>query len=93
MGTLLTYRNLPPAALVPALTSIRELAESRSTARLAQRKGSLERGETGSPRRMNFEGQLPYDPACVFHLEMMVSLASRQSDSISETWYVPLLLP
>jgi brefeldin A-resistance guanine nucleotide exchange factor 1 len=46
----------------------------------------MERSETGSPRQVRFEGQLPYDPACVFHLEMMVSLASRGKEHIAETW-------
>lgn len=35
-----------------------------------------------------FDGQLPYDPACVFHLEMMISLASRGKQHIAETWSV-----
>lgn len=44
------------------------------------------RGETGSPVLASREGQLPYDPVCVFHLEMMVSLASRGKQYIAETW-------
>ncbi|OCF55504.1 Sec7 domain-containing protein [Kwoniella mangroviensis CBS 10435] len=71
-------------ALLPALRAIRFLAESRTTAKLQAR--SEVRGETGSPVLVRFEGQLPYDPACVFHLEMMVSLASRSKENIAETW-------
>ncbi|OXG34789.1 Sec7 domain-containing protein [Cryptococcus neoformans Bt120] len=77
--------NLPVDALIPALRAIRALAESRTTDKLKSR--SVQRGETGSPViSSRFEGQLPYDPACVFHLEMMVSLASRNKQNIAETW-------
>ncbi|WWC66365.1 uncharacterized protein I206_100266 [Kwoniella pini CBS 10737] len=76
--------NLEVEALIPALKAIRSLAESRTTAKLQAR--SEVRGETGSPVLVRFEGQLPYDPACVFHLEMMVSLASRSKSNIAETW-------
>ncbi|WRT64093.1 uncharacterized protein IL334_001022 [Kwoniella shivajii] len=76
--------SLDVEALIPALRAIRFLAESRTTAKLQAR--SEVRGETGSPVLVRFEGQLPYDPACVFHLEMMVSLASRSKENIAETW-------
>nr|XP_018267160.1 Sec7 domain-containing protein [Kwoniella dejecticola CBS 10117]OBR89318.1 Sec7 domain-containing protein [Kwoniella dejecticola CBS 10117] len=76
--------SLDAEALIPALKAIRFLAESRTTAKLQAR--SEVRGETGSPVLVRFEGQLPYDPACVFHLEMMVSLASRSKTNIAETW-------
>lgn len=77
-------------ALIPALQAIRQLAEDRTTGKLTARRNSTELGETGSPRRFqNLDGPLPYDPACVFHLEMMVSLASRGKKHIAETWYVP----
>ncbi|WVR05849.1 hypothetical protein IAU60_002875 [Kwoniella sp. DSM 27419] len=76
--------NLEVDALLPALRAIRTLAEARTTARLQAR--TEVRGETGSPILSRFEGQLPYDPACVFHLEMMISLAGRSKQNISETW-------
>ncbi|KAK8865894.1 hypothetical protein IAR55_001042 [Kwoniella newhampshirensis] len=77
--------NLDAEALIPALQAIRTLAEARTTGKLQHRTEG--RGETGSPiLAPRFEGQLPYDPACVFHLEMMVSLASRNKQNISETW-------
>ncbi|WVF70575.1 hypothetical protein IAT40_005367 [Kwoniella sp. CBS 6097] len=77
--------SLDVEALLPALRAIRSLAEARTTARLQSR--SAVRGETGSPvLSSRFEGQLPYDPACVFHLEMMVSLAARSKQNIGETW-------
>lgn len=52
--------------------------------------------ESGSPR-FGRDGQLPYDPACVFDLEMMVSLAARGKQHIAETWpvifeYISMLL-
>jgi brefeldin A-resistance guanine nucleotide exchange factor 1 len=71
-------------ALLSALRAIRTLAEARTTNRLQVTTHSRE-GVTQTER---FEGQLPYDPACVFHLEMMVSLASRGKQHIGETWYV-----
>ena len=78
-------RKLDLDALLPALRAIRALAEARTTGKLASRQGV--RGETGSPILVSaHEGQLPYDPACVFHLETMVSLASRGKDHIAETW-------
>ncbi|OCF31102.1 Sec7 domain-containing protein [Kwoniella heveanensis BCC8398] len=77
--------SLDVEALLPALRAIRSLAEARTTARLQSR--SAVRGETGSPvLNSRIEGQLPYDPACVFHLEMMVSLAARSKQNIGETW-------
>nr|XP_031861344.1 uncharacterized protein CI109_003316 [Kwoniella shandongensis]KAA5528416.1 hypothetical protein CI109_003316 [Kwoniella shandongensis] len=79
--------NLDVEALIPALQAIRSLAEARTTGKLHARTEA--RGETGSPvLAPRFEGQLPYDPACVFHLEMMISLASRSKQNISETWPV-----
>ncbi|WVQ85543.1 hypothetical protein IAT38_007709 [Cryptococcus sp. DSM 104549] len=77
--------SLDVDSLLPALRAIRALAESRTTDKLLARTET--RGETGSPILFpRFEGQLPYDPACVFHLEMMVSLASRSKQNIAETW-------
>lgn len=61
------------------------LAESRTTGKLASR--TQVRGESGSPVFASREGPLPYDPACVFHLEMMISLAGRGKQHIGETWY------
>lgn len=69
---------LEVSALIPALRAIRSLAEARTTHRLEPHESP------DGPQR--FDGQLPYDPACVFHLEMMVSLASRGKEHISETW-------
>lgn len=65
-------------ALIPAVRAIRTLAEARTTHRLEPRESP------DGPQR--FEGQLPYDPACVFLLEMMVSLAARGKEHIAETW-------
>ncbi|BEJ15721.1 hypothetical protein CspHIS471_0503260 [Cutaneotrichosporon sp. HIS471] len=70
--------SLDVDALIPAVRAIRSLAEARTTHRLEPRESP------DGPQR--FEGQLPYDPACVFLLEMMVSLAARGKDHIAETW-------
>ena len=76
--------QLDMEALLPALKAIRALAETRTTGRLLARSEPRVEGG-GSPHRRH-EGQLAYDPACVFHLEMMVSLASRNKQHIAETW-------
>jgi brefeldin A-resistance guanine nucleotide exchange factor 1 len=70
--------NLDVEALIHALRAIRVLAEARTTHRLEPRESP------DGPHR--FEGQLPYDPACAFHLEMMVSLAAHSTEHIAETW-------
>ncbi|ORX34283.1 putative golgi-specific brefeldin a-resistance guanine nucleotide exchange factor 1 [Kockovaella imperatae] len=71
-------------ALLPALRALRALAEARTIGKLANRQGYR---ESGSPTQSSsYDGQLPYDPACVFHLETMVSLASRGKTHIAETW-------
>nr|ODN87173.1 Sec7 domain-containing protein [Cryptococcus depauperatus CBS 7841] len=77
--------SLPVESLIRALRAIRSLAENRTTYRLRSR--ITEGSEISSPVvAARFEGQLPYDPACVFHLEMMISLASREKQHIAETW-------
>ena len=76
-------RNLDVEALLPALRAIRALAEQRTTGKLKY--NSEVRSENGSPVFV-LDGQLAYDPACVFHLEMMVSLAGRGKRHIAETW-------
>jgi brefeldin A-resistance guanine nucleotide exchange factor 1 len=81
-------RSLEVDALLPALLAIRNLAEARTTHKLHVTTQTRE----GVSQTERFEGQLPYDPACVFHLEMMVSLASRGKQHIGETWYVTLIL-
>lgn len=78
------HRNLEIDALLPALRAIRILAEQRTTVRLAAK--TEVRGETGSPVLVPREGQLRYDPACVFLLEMMVSIGCRGKQHITETW-------
>jgi hypothetical protein len=79
-------RSLKIEALLPALRAIRTLAESRTTGKLQAR--CEVRSDTGSPSLVVRDGQLPYDPACVFHLEMMISLAGRGKQHIGETWFV-----
>ncbi|EIW72629.1 hypothetical protein TREMEDRAFT_41874 [Tremella mesenterica DSM 1558] len=74
--------HLEVEALIPALKALRSLAEARTTGRLAARNELRAENSPG----LRHEGQLPYDPTCVFHLEMMVSLASRGKPHIAETW-------
>jgi brefeldin A-resistance guanine nucleotide exchange factor 1 len=81
-------RSLEVDALLSALLAIRTLAEARTTNKLHVTTHTRE----GVSQTERFEGQLPYDPACVFHLEMMVSLASRGKQHIGETWYVACLM-
>lgn len=71
-------QSLSVDSLIPALRAIRQLAEARTTQKLAPR-------ETPDGPR-HFDGQLQYDPACAFHLEMMVSLAAHGKQHIAETW-------
>lgn len=88
-GIELIFRSLDVDALIPALKAIRQLAEDRTTGRLKRRRNSVEFSESGSPRQTQYtslDGPLPYDPACVFHLEMMVSIASHGKKHIAETW-------
>ena len=80
-------RSLDVDALIPALRAMCILAESRTTGKLLTR--TEVQSESGSPVFLNREGPLPYDPACVFHLEMMISLAGRGKQYIGETWYAP----
>jgi brefeldin A-resistance guanine nucleotide exchange factor 1 len=70
--------NLQVEPLIRALRAIRSLAEVRTTHRLEPR--------NTPDGLLRFDGQLPYDPACVFHLEMMVSLAAHGTEHIAETW-------
>jgi brefeldin A-resistance guanine nucleotide exchange factor 1 len=82
-------RNLEVEALLPALRAIKTLAEARTVGRL--RRTSLDSRADGptSPTIASAvvrDGQLPYDPACVFHLEMMISLATHSKPHIAETW-------
>lgn len=77
-------RSLDVDALLPALRALRHLAEIRTVNRLER--SVVGRSDTGSPVRARIDGQLPYDPACVFLLETMISLATRGKDHIAETW-------
>ena len=63
------------------------LAHERTVARLKQ-----ESDDVNSNLEMTLDGSyaLPYDPASVFLLETMVSIACQTSDSIEELWFVPV---
>ncbi|EIW85385.1 Sec7-domain-containing protein [Coniophora puteana RWD-64-598 SS2] len=77
--------ELDPEALVAAIRALEALAHDRTIARLKQ-----ETDEDGAPfESSTTEGGpriLPYDPASVFLLETMVSIASQTSQHIEELW-------
>ncbi|EIN07683.1 Sec7-like domain is implicated in guanine nucleotide exchange function [Punctularia strigosozonata HHB-11173 SS5] len=72
-------------ALVAALKALEALAHERTVARLKQ-----ESDEVGSvsPALDGWQHVLPYDPASVFLLETMVSIASQTPQHIEETWSI-----
>ncbi|KAI0736608.1 hypothetical protein C8Q72DRAFT_893220 [Fomitopsis betulina] len=70
-------------ALVAAIRALEALAHERTVARLKQEADEVQAGST-------YEGPytLPYDPASVFLLETMVSIACQTSQYIEELWPV-----
>lgn len=83
------YRQLDVDALVAAIRALEALAHERTVARLKQEADEVPAGSSYD------EGPytLPYDPASVFLLETMVSIASQTSQHIEELWYVRLGIP
>lgn len=74
-------RQLDLEALVAAVRALEALAHERTVARLKQ--GS----DDGSSMDVDTYS-LPYDPASVFLLETMVSIACQTPQYIEELWYV-----
>lgn len=74
-------RQLDVDALVAAIRALEALAHERTVARLKQEADEVQAGST-------YEGPytLPYDPASVFLLETMVSIACQTSQYIEELW-------
>lgn len=76
-------RQLDLDALIAAVKALEALAHERTVARLRQ-----ELDEISSPSQGGAPQTLPYDPASVFLLEMMVSIACQTAHQIDEVWYV-----
>ena len=64
-----------------ALRALQNLAAQRTSERLREIKN-----DDVVP------GPLPYDPASIFLVEMMVSISVHRADSIEEIWYVSLTI-
>jgi brefeldin A-resistance guanine nucleotide exchange factor 1 len=70
--------QLDSEALVAAVRAIEALAHERSIARL--------RAHSEDVPPLDEVSQLPYDPASVFLLEIMVSITSQAPQYIEELW-------
>jgi golgi-specific brefeldin A-resistance guanine nucleotide exchange factor 1 len=82
------YRQLDVDALVAALKALEALAHERTVARLKQ---EPDEASSVSSHTEGYKHVLPYDPASVFLLETMVSIASQTTQHIEETWYVSII--
>ena len=65
--------------------ALEALAHERTVARLQQESDDP---TVGSPRRNANAGTLSYDPASMYLLETMISIASKAPQHIEEVWYV-----
>jgi golgi-specific brefeldin A-resistance guanine nucleotide exchange factor 1 len=74
-------RQLDLEALIAAVRSLEALAHERTVAKLKQESDDVLSSTPGSY-------SLPYDPASVFLLETMVSIACHAVHHIEELWYV-----
>lgn len=74
-------RQLEAGALVAAVRALEALAHERTVAKL-----KLESDEVAAAAQGG-EFALPYDPASVFLLETMVSIARQTPSYIEEVWY------
>ncbi|KAH9946245.1 Sec7-domain-containing protein [Epithele typhae] len=72
--------QLAPDALIAAVRALEALAHERTVAKL-----KLESDDIAAAAAHE-EPTLPYDPACVFLLEVMVSIAQQTSQYIEEIW-------
>ncbi|KAI0797843.1 Sec7-domain-containing protein [Abortiporus biennis] len=75
--------QLDPDALVSAVRSLEALAHERTIARLKQESDDI---NSNFELTQNGSYALPYDPASVFLLEAMVSIACQTSQYIEELW-------
>jgi len=72
-------RQLEPDALVAAIRALEALAHERTVAKLKIHSDDI-------PLIDDQPYQLPYDPASVFLLEIMVSITSQAPQYIEELW-------
>ncbi|KAI0831147.1 Sec7-domain-containing protein [Trametes gibbosa] len=75
--------QLEPDALVTAVRALEALAHERTVARLKLEFDDVS-SNLGAPQSSVYA--LPYDPASVFLLEMMVSIARQTPEHIAEVW-------
>ena len=78
-------------ATLAALRALRALAEARCTSKAKDYMSSRPGREdlAGRPLTPAYdEAQLPYDPAALFDLEFMVSIAMALPQHAAETWLV-----
>lgn len=73
-------RNLDIEATVAAVRALEALAHERTVAKLRMQ------SDDTSPGPDNRDYQLPYDPASVFLLETMVSIACQSPQYIEDLW-------
>ena len=78
-------RSLEPQAVVACVRALEALAHERTVARLQQESDDT---SVGSPRRNGNAVTLSYDPASMYLLETMISIASKTPQYIEEVWYV-----
>ncbi|KAF9452840.1 Sec7-like domain is implicated in guanine nucleotide exchange function [Macrolepiota fuliginosa MF-IS2] len=72
--------QLNPEAMVAAIRALEALAHERTVAKLKLQ------SDDSSPGPDNRDYQLPYDPASVFLLETMVSIACQSPQYIDDLW-------
>jgi brefeldin A-resistance guanine nucleotide exchange factor 1 len=76
---------LDSEALVAAIRALEALAHERTIARLKQESDDVASPYSGASQE-NGSYMLPYDPAAVFLLEMMVSIACQTPQCIENLW-------
>lgn len=87
--TIFARRSLEADPLVSAIHAVKNLAEERCASRNSDYLRAVDRLDvpTSKPSTPAYdEAQQPYDPACVYDLETMLSLISRSPESVEETW-------
>jgi golgi-specific brefeldin A-resistance guanine nucleotide exchange factor 1 len=77
----LSARQLDLEALIAAVRALEALAHERTVAKLKQESDDV-------PSLGDDPYSLPYDPASVFLLETMVSIACHTPQHIEDLWYV-----
>ena len=82
MTLKLVYRQLEPEALVSAVRALEALAHERTVARLKLESDDI--AAAGASQGGQYT--LPYDPASVFLLETMVSVARQTPQHIEDVW-------